>query len=185
MEQSIPKHIARRTYYSIPFIFLASIVAYRYNYQRLSALLFFLTYTSIAFWNSPKKGYYPEKILDMSTAVLTITTMITIESYFLLDIYRYLFWGITAVSITGYIINDFWFEFNIKQLDEFSQKQISKKKNVSFIDEPQNMTTIDIRKIENAREKVQTNRVYIHMVFLHVLPSVACIYCIIKSPVHP
>ena len=88
-ESSIPKHIARRTYYSIPFIFLASIVAYRYNYQRLSALLLFLTYTSIAFWNSPKKGYHPEKILDMSTALLTITTMITIESYFLLDIYLY------------------------------------------------------------------------------------------------
>jgi len=183
MEQSISKHIARRAYYSIPFIFLASIVAYRYNYQRLSTLLVFLTYTSIAFWNSPKKGYYPEKILDMGTAALTITTMITIESYYLLDIYRYLFWGITAVSITGYMVNDFWFEFNMKQLDEFSRHKNSKNKNVSFIDETPN--SFELRKIEIARENVQSTRVYIHMFLLHILPSVACIYCIMNSPVHP
>jgi len=166
METIIPKHIARRTNYSIPFIFLTSMVAYRYNYIYLSFLLGFLTYTSLVFWKSPKKGYSLEKILDMSTATMTILTAIMFDSYHFTDNYRYFFWGIMAVCIIGFIVNDFWFHFQMQLLDDLSTNP-KKKYN------PQ---------IEKAREKVQSIEVYIHMFFLHLVPSVACMYCIVHSP---
>ena len=169
METIIPKHIARRTYYSIPFIFLTSIVAYRYHYRYLSFLLCFLTYTSLVFWNNPKKGYSLEKIIDMSTAAMTILTAIMFDSYHFTDNHRYFFWGIMAVCIVGFMVNDFWFHFQMQLLDDLSTNQ----------------KTEYILKIEKTREKVQSMEVYIHMFFLHLLPSLASIYCIVNSPSRP
>jgi hypothetical protein len=178
MEQSIAKHIARRTYYSIPLFFVTSLVAYTYNYTRLTALLWFQTYTSFIFWYSPKKELYLEKVIDMSMSLITIITTITIESYFFTDFYRYFFWIIVAISISGFLLNDHWFHFHINMLDEMTRK--TPVKYVSFIDEK--IIKLDITFL---KERVQTKRVYIHMFLLHILPNVVCIYCIVNSPVHP
>jgi hypothetical protein len=171
MEQSIEKHIARRTFYSIPLFFVTSLVAYRYNYQRLTALLWIQTYTSFIFWNSPKKGLYMEKMIDMFTASITIITTITIECYFFTDFCRYFFWIMVAISISGFVLNDHWFHFHINMLDEMTRKHTVKY--VSFVDEK----TIKLD-IIYLKEMVQTKRVYIHMFLLHILPNIVCMYCI-------
>jgi hypothetical protein len=178
MESSIERHIARRTYYSIPLFFVTSIVAYIYNYNRLTALLWFQTYTSFIFWYSPKKGLYMEKVIDMGMSIITIITTITIESFYFTDFCRYLFWIIVAVSISGFVLNDHWFNFNIKIIDEMTRKKTVKY--VSFIDEK----TIKLD-IISLKERIQEKRVYIHMFLLHILPNIVCIYCIINSPIHP
>ena len=176
--QSIEKHIARRTYYSIPLFLVTSLVAYRYNYQRLTALLWFQTYTSFIFWYSPKKGLYTEKLIDIGMSLITIITTITIESYYFTHFYRYFFWIIVAISISGFLLNDHWFHFYINMLDEMTRK--NNVKYVSFIDEKTIKLDIIVLK-----ERVQEKRVYIHMFLMHILPNVVCIYCIINSPIHP
>jgi hypothetical protein len=102
----------------------------------------------------------------MSTAAMTIITATMIDSYHFTDNHRYLFWGIMAVCIVGFMVNDFWFHFQMQLLDDLSTNP---KKGYNL-------------KIEKTRENVQSIEVYIHMFFLHLLPSVASIYCIVNSP---
>jgi len=164
-ENRMPPHISRMAFYSIPFFVVDSIVCYIYEYYRLSALLALLSVTSVAYWNSPKKMDLI-KIADISVASLTIFTTTFVETYSFTPTNRYIFWFSSTIITTVFLSNEFWFTFSMIHLEDL----IPKLRN---LDEKQML----VRWIS----RTQISSLYIHMFFLHVLPNVTCIYCIINS----
>jgi hypothetical protein len=87
-------------------------------------------------------------------------------------------------------MNEFWFKQTMNLLKDFEkiensgiQEKEKPKPRITF--EGERLVNIDYRKIEKGKENIQIASVYLHMFFLHILPNVVCIYCIINSPVHP
>ena len=183
----IPSYISRRAFFSIPFFFLNSIVAYYYNYQRLTALMWFLTYTSVIYWNCPKKMDLI-KVIDISMAITTFYTVIFLDSYYFTPRNQFIFWISSTVCITFEFMNEFWFQHTMNLLKDFEKlenPQIQEKEKPRITFEGERLVNIDYRKIEKGKENVQIASVYLHMFFLHIFPNVVCMYCIINSPVHP
>ena len=164
-ENRMPPHISRMAFYSIPFFIVDSIVCYIYEYYRLSALLSLLSVTSFAYWNSPKKMDLI-KIADMSVAALTIFTTTFVETYSFTPTNRYIFCFSGTIITTVTLCNEFWFTFSMIHLEDIIQK-------IRKLDEKQMLI--------RCTSRTQMASLYIHMFFLHVLPNVTCIYCIVTS----
>ena len=165
-ENRIPPPISRIAFYSIPFFMIDSLVCYIYEYYRLSALLALVSITSIAYWNSPKKMDVI-KMADMSVAVVTIYHATFIDAYKYTDMYRHIYWISNTVSITSFFLNEAWFLFSMLLIED--QLRLW------------NLDDSDKRTFLVWKTRAQKMSVYIHLFFLHVLPNVTCMYCIINS----
>ena len=100
------------------------------------------------------------------------------------DTYRHIYWISSTISITSFFLNETWFMFTmlfiedqIKKIWKLDEKNKWKLNEIEMkmIDE------IEMKTILVWRERAQKMSVYFHMFFLHVLPNVTCIYCIINS----
>ena len=167
----LPPYISRKAFFSIPFFFINAIVAYNYKYERLAALLIFLTYTSFAYWNHAVKMNLI-KAIDIMIACTTVYSSVFIDSYSFTETNRLFFWGSSMVSISVFIMNDYWYYYSIDLLNDLIKPNNKNATNTIMIDE---------KKINKWIEKIHYRSVFIHMFFLHVLPCVSCMYCIIYS----
>jgi len=167
-ENRIPRHISKTAYFSIPFFVADSLVCYIYGYYRLSSLLALLAVTSVAYWNSPKKMDVI-KMVDMSVGSLTIYHATFIDAYKFTDTYRQIYWISNTISVTSFFLNDTWFMFTMILIEDQMRLWV--------------LDDCDKKTFLVWRERAQKMSVYIHMFFLHVLPNVTCMYCIINSNV--
>jgi len=165
-ENRIPSPIARIAFFSIPFFAMDSLVCYMYEYYRLSFLLALLTVTSVAYWKSPKKLDII-KIADISVATVTIYNATFVDAYRYTDTYRHLYWISCTVSITSFFLNESWFLFSMLLLED----QIK----VWYLEDSQK------ERLFTWKTRAQKMSIYFHMFFLHILPNVTCMYCIINS----
>jgi hypothetical protein len=167
-ENRIPCHISRTAFYSIPFFVMDSLVCYIYEYYRLSALLALLSVTSVAYWNSPKKMDVI-KMADMSVATVIIYNATFVDAYRYTDTYRHIYWISSTVSITSFFLNEVWFMFTMLLIEDQMRLWV--------------LYECDKKTFLVWKERAQKMSVYFHMFFLHVLPNVTCMYCIVKSKV--
>jgi len=165
-ENRIPPPISKIAFFSIPFFAMDSLVCYMYEHYRLSVLLALLTVTSVAYWKSPKKMDLI-KIADMSVATLTIYNATFVDAYKYTDTYRHIYWISSTVSIASFFMNESWFLFSMLLLED--------QMRLWDLDDSDKQTFL----VWKAR--AQKMSVYIHLFFLHILPNVTCMYCIIKS----
>ena len=165
-ENRIPPHISRIAFFSIPFFVADSLVCYMYEHYRLSALLALLTVTSVAYWKSPKKLDLI-KIADMSVATVTIYNATFVDAYRYTDTYRHIYWISSTISITSFFLNEAWFLFSMLLIEDHLRLWV--------LDDSDKKTFL----VWKAR--AQKMSVYIHLFFLHILPNVTCMVCIIKS----
>lgn len=165
-EIRIPSHISKIAFFSIPFFIMDSLVCFKYEYYRLSALLALVSITSVAYWNSPKKMDVI-KIADMSVATVTIYHATFVDAYSFTEINRQIYWISNTVSITSFFCNEAWFLFSMMLI----QDQIRLW----------NLDDSDKKTFLVWKERAQKMSVYIHLFFLHILPNVTCMYCIINS----
>jgi hypothetical protein len=165
-ENRIPPHISRIAFFSIPFFVVDSLVCYMYEYYRLSALLALLAVTSVAYWKSPKKMDVI-KMADMSVGVVTIYHSTFIDAYKYTDMYRHIYWISSTISITSFFLNETWFLFSMLLIEDQMRLWV--------------LDDIDKRTFLVWKTRAQKMSVYIHLFFLHILPNVTCMYCIIHS----
>jgi hypothetical protein len=165
-ENRIPPHISRIAFFSIPFFVMDSLVCYMYEHYQLSILLALLSVTSVAYWTSPKKMDLI-KIADMSVATVTIYHSIFVDAYKYTDTYRHIYWISCTVSTASFFLNETWFMFSMILIEDQMRLWV--------LDESDKQTFL----VWKAR--AQKMSVYIHMFFLHILPNITCMYCIINS----
>jgi len=139
-----------------------------YAYYRLSLLLALLTVTSVGYWNSPKKLDFI-KIADMSVGVVTIYHATFIDAYKFTDTYQQIYWISNTVSVTSFFLNEVWFIFSMLLIEDQMRLWV--------LDDSDKKTFLVWK------ERAQKMSVYIHLFFLHILPNVTCMYCIINSRV--
>jgi len=167
-ENRIPSPISKTAFFSIPFFMMDSLVCLKYEYYRLSLLLALLSVTSIVYWNSPKKMDVI-KLADMSVATVTIYHATFIDAYKFTDTYRQIYWISSTISITSFFLNEAWFLFSMLLIED--QMRLW------------NLDDSDKRTFLVWKTRAQKMSVYIHLFFLHILPNVTCMYCIINSRV--
>lgn len=167
-EIRIPSSISRTAFYSIPLFMMDSIVCFYYEYYRLSALLALLAVTSVAYWNSPKK-LDVIKIADMSVATITIYHATFVDAYRYTDTYRHIYWISCTVSITSFFLNEAWFLFSMFLIED--------QMRIWYLNDSDKKTFLQWK------ERAQKMSVYIHLFFLHVVPNVTCMVCIINSKI--
>lgn len=165
-ENRIPPPISRIAFFSIPFFMVDSLVCYIYEYYRLSALLALLAVTSVAYWKSPKKMDVI-KMADMSVGVVTIYHATFIDAYKYTDMYRHIYWISNTVSVTSFFLNETWFMFTMILIEDQMRLWV--------------LDDTDKRTFLVWKARAQKMSVYIHLFFLHILPNVTCMYCIIHS----
>ena len=165
-ENRIPTHISRIAFFSIPFFVMDSLVCLKYEYYRLSALLALLAVTSVAYWKSPKKMDVI-KMADMSVGVVTIYHATFIDAYKYTDMYRHIYWISSTISITSFFLNETWFMFTMILIEDQMRLWV--------------LDDSDKRTFLVWKTRAQKMSVYIHLFFLHILPNVTCMYCIINS----
>lgn len=165
-ENRIPSHISRIAFFSIPFFIIDSLVCFKYEHYRLSVLLALLAVTSVAYWNSPKK-WDVIKMADMSVATVTIYNATFVDAYRYTDTYRHIYWISSTISITSFFLNETWFLFSMLLLED----QIK----LWYLEDSQK------KRLLLWKERAQKMSVYIHLFFLHILPNVTCMICIINS----
>lgn len=165
-ETRIPSRISRIAFFSIPFFIIDSLVCFKYEHYRLSVLLALLAVTSVAYWKSPKK-WDVIKMADMSVATVTIYNATFVDAYRYTDTYRHIYWISSTVSITSFFLNESWFLFSMLLIED----QIK----LWYLEDTQK------KRLLLWKERAQKMSVYIHMFFLHILPNVTCMVCMINS----
>jgi hypothetical protein len=109
------------------------------------------------------------KIADMTVATVTIFHATFIDAYKYTDMYRQIYWISSTVSITSFFLNETWFMFSMILIEDQMRLWV--------LDDGDKKTFLVWK------TRAQKMSVYIHLFFLHILPNVTCMYCIINSNV--
>jgi len=102
-----PQYISRKAFYTIPLFGITSLVAFFYDFQRLSLCCFGLMLTSFAHWNLLKKNGI-ERNVDRIMVVITYTILF-LDSTRFCPKYKSIWNLSTALSMMTYSTNQFIF----------------------------------------------------------------------------
>jgi len=149
-EPYIPHEISRLAiYYSIPFIWLSGAVSYMYN-QKIMAYLQFVVYiTSILFWYHISKNNII-RYIDITAVVICFAYATYLSNYCLTNT-KHIWNRCLITCITVFVINEITFFVGI----EYSDDDNIKKTFICY------------------------QSVFIHMIFLHIFPTITSMYCVI------
>ena len=148
----LPQYISRLAFYSAQSIIIVSVLVYYLNYYRLCLLLGCLYFTTLIHWNCVKR-ISVIKIIDILLAITTIISVTLFDCYRFQQKYIILWRYSISTSIIIFIINESLFAFSI----------------------------MNTRPNTREREIVYYRSTYIHMIFLHLLPTSTCAICAILS----
>lgn len=168
----VPQHISKYGLYSANFFLLNAICNYLYNYNFLAFIGMSLYITTLLHWYKIKHNGLI-KIIDVITCIITINYVSFYDSLYFCPEQRKL-WLINAfVSATVYLLN--------KYIEFYQQKY--KGSNYFLANEPYQYFSLKYTYPNTLqRELSYKYSVYIHIIFLHVNLSAACIYGVVNSP---
>lgn len=150
----IPQHISQKAYYSIPFCLMNAMVAFWYGYYGLSAMLCGVFACSLRNWTRVHRSiYHPTKLLDIAFATTTIYQVSFYYSRRFSPSSRTLWFYVITYCILMFALN---------------QHNLSR----GLIRYPPNTPE---------RERLYWANTLIHMVFMHIVPTAVCAYCIVVS----
>jgi|LakMenE18May11ns_1017448.scaffolds.fasta_scaffold9886103_3 hypothetical protein len=167
----VPQHISKYGLYSANFFLLNAICNYLYNYNWLTFVAFSLYTTTILHWYKIKhNGIF--KIIDVITCIITMSSVSFYDSLYFCLQHRKLWFLSAFVSVVAYILNKYI---------EFYQ-QSYKGSNYFLANEPYRYFSFKYTYPNTLqRELSYKYSVFVHIIFLHINLSCACIYGVVNS----
>jgi hypothetical protein len=168
----LPQHISRYGFYSAHLFLLNAICNYLYNYNWLAFIGLSLYITSLLHWYKIQyNGLF--KTLDVATCIVTINSITFYDSTFFCPQNRLLWYLSAFLCIVTYLLNRYI---------EFYQVQC-KGSRYFLADEPYHYFLLKYTWPNTLqRELAYKYNVFVHILFLHVNLSCACIYGVVSSP---
>jgi hypothetical protein len=156
----IPQQISNYALYSGQIFIFGAIVACFLKHYYLSALIFLLYVSTMLFWSNVRTKYLSkEKLFDSFIAASTVLlATFYYARYYFKPQYKTIWCVTIAFSIFVFIINEIVYYFNVNKWKDFGRLVNIAERNVI-----NNMT------------------VFSHILFLHILPVFAYIYCAVSS----
>jgi hypothetical protein len=168
----VPQHISRYGIYSGHLFLVNAICNYLYNYNWLAFIGLSLYITTMLHWYKIKDNGLI-KYIDITTCIITISSVTFYDSYFFCYKDRLAWLFTTFVSIVAYSINKYIC---------FYQQHFNGS--VYFLtDEPYHYLSLKYTRPNTLqRELSYKYSVYIHIIFLHANLGLVCIYGVVNSP---
>jgi len=153
-----PQYISKTAYYSLVWIFQCMYVSVYYKYYLLTSLLTCLTGTSICFWGDCNN------IVARHIDIIFATTTLGVKSYIAIvdftTVYKYIWFISLTISLVSYSING-----------KFDEYITTLHRSPSHLITEQYTNIIRMYYIST----------YIHMFFIHFLPTVTFSICLIMT----
>ena len=160
----IPAHISHLAIrYSIPLILFTSSISFYCGHIILSYLQYIVYLTSIAHWSYILE-YGVARNADITAVVITLIYATFVSTSYINPTKPKIWYMVLIISVFVFIINEVTLSIGIKMLD-------------LYIIEDNDKTTND--EIQRKKHRIMFVSVWVHMIFLHYLPCIGCIYCIL------
>jgi len=166
----IPKNISRYGMITAHIYLLTSFVCTIKNFNTFKYLSLLLYISTILHWYKLKDNSF-RKYFDMIIVTITLSYFTFIETKKLSHKYKILCYITSLTIILIYFINIFIYK-----------KQIVNESNDYMELEDYKYFSLKYTKPNTkVREKACKINVFVHLLFLHLIPGIICILCIIKS----
>jgi hypothetical protein len=179
---AIPFHISVYGLISAHFFLANSIVSLLHNYNSLSAFSLCLYITTLLFWNNlTHSGVI--RIIDISTGIANILSITYYDSLWFDALYRELWASVLSTGCLIYLMNIYIFYCQTTPditNDDQGDDQGDNQDNASLT----KYSYFSIKYIPPNtynRELAYYYSVFVHIIALHILPPVTCMYCIIYN----
>jgi len=167
-----PQYISKIAYFSLLWIFQCMYVSSYYNYYVLTTILFGLTCTSLWYWGDNQNNTVRYIDIIFATTTLGIKSYIAITDFAI--IYKYVWFISLSVSVLSYWMNYIFVEYTIFakynnlyiNYDRLSHTQYTYHSMTEYSPDIIRMYYIST---------------YIHMFFIHFLPTVSFSLCVIMT----
>ena len=153
-----PQYISKTAYYSLVWIFQCMYVSVYYKYYLLTSLLTCLTGTSICFWGDCNNNVARHIDIIFATTTLGVKSYIAIVDF--TTVYKYIWFISLTISLVSYLINAKFAEY-------ITTLHLS----------PSHLITEQYTDIT----RMYYISTYIHMFFIHFLPTVTFSICLIMT----
>ncbi len=178
----ISPDITKYCIYSSTFIIIEAIVAFFYNYNLLSVLLFCLYISSYIYWNKPAIMSI-SKLVDHFFVVLVLSYITYLTFSLTKKLRKIIFIFLFCIGTIG-VINLILFNFKIlkQSNNNYNTKGIHEKEGLDN-EKKFNYFTLDYTYPGTyEREEASRYNIFIHCCCIHILPCLIGIYCIILNP---
>jgi len=167
----VPQHISRIALFSVQFILFVFYLAYIYEYNRLSVLLFGLYISSILHWNKIQyKGLIKTVDIILVNGVFLHVTIF--DCYRFSKSHRFLWYNTAIICVVAFITNEYLF---YHQVIKYKNKKVAFTDNYWYFSlDYTNPNTMN-------RELAYYRSTFTHMMFIHILPTTVCAYSGISS----
>lgn len=166
----IPQNISVYGMISAHIFLLTSYFCSIKGFNTFKYLSFLLYISTILHWYELKDTSF-RKYFDMFIVTITLSYFTFIETKKLSNKYKNLWYITTLIIVIVYIIN---IKIYMKQI-------VNASDDVMELEDYDYFTLKYTKPNTKVRNKACINNVLIHLIFLHLIPGIVCILCIIKS----
>lgn len=166
----VPKNISRYGVITGHIFLLTSFVAYIKGFTTLKYLALALYLTTVLHWYNLKNDSLI-RYIDIIIVIITLSHCTFVDSKKFSDKYRKIWYTVGILIVLVYIMNMIIYN-----------KQVIEKDNKIMDTEDYNYFKLEYTKPESKnRNKSYFYTVLVHLIFLHIIPGIVCISCLIKS----
>lgn len=169
-QQVIPTEISRYGIITAHIFLLTSYVSYLKGFNTFKYLAFLLYITTILHWYELKDNSFI-KYFDMFIVIITLYYFTFIETKKFSDKYRKLWYIVSFFIVIVYIIN----------INIYNKQIINESDDVMETEDYNYFHLKYTRPHTKSRDTACLINVLVHLIFLHIIPGIICITCIIKS----
>ena len=169
-QQVIPTEISRYGIITAHIFLLTSYVSYLKGLTTFKYLAFLLYITTMLHWYELKDNSFI-KYFDMFIVIITLYYFTFIETKKFSDKYRKLWYIVSFFIVIVYIIN----------INVYNKQIINESDDVMETEDYNYFHLKYTRPNTKSRDKACLINVLVHLIFLHIIPGIICITCIIKS----
>jgi|LauGreDrversion4_2_1035121.scaffolds.fasta_scaffold851954_1 hypothetical protein len=183
-EITIPQHISKWGVISAHTFFVSSLIIYSKNWTYMSIHFFLLYLTTVAHWNYPRKKGIIRNI-DIFTAVM-LKIHGTYESLFLSNHYKFIWFSVFLTSSTMFLFNEFLYyhqitKYNNNNNSNYNNNNIEKILLIKILPKTQFFSLIPTSPNTKEREYAYKRSTITHIFFIHFLPQISALYCILNN----
>ena len=166
----IPKEISRYGIITAHIFLLTSYISYVKGYNTFKYLSFLLYISTMLHWYELKDNSFI-KYFDMFIVIITLYHFTFIDIKKLKDKYKILWYITSLLIVIVYIVN----------INIYNKQIINESENVMDTEDYNYFHLKYTKPNTKVRDRACLINVLVHLVFLHIIPGIVCITCIIKS----
>jgi hypothetical protein len=169
---SVPQHISRYGIYTGQTFLLTSILSHSYNYNWLSLVSSLLYVTTLLHWYK-LKDHGPIKYIDIFAVIITSSSVSLYDSTFFCPVDRNIWFFSSFLCTSSYFVNKY-----IVFYQQYNNDSV-----YFLTDEPYRYFSLKYTQPNTIqRELSYKYSVYVHLFFLHLIISCACVNGVVNSP---